>query len=223
LHPNSQLLFDHYALPHFADGQRVLEIAPDQSPSAYQQSVTAAGVQLTWETADLAEETMGELLDASVTRAFVQAVASQHIMPSEYEIPAAADSFDVVVAGQVAEHVRRIWVWIVELARVTKPGGKIVLINPISWVYHEAPVDCWRIYPEGMRALCHDAGLHVLVCETGALEPAVSRRQYYGDSYHWPTGRRSSARARAATMVRGAVGWPTPTPLDLVTVAQKPA
>jgi SAM-dependent methyltransferase len=217
VHLNSQLLFDRYAKPHFADGQRVLEIAPGGNPSPYHQSVVEAGLTLAWETADLGEETMDELLRASVTGGFAQAVACQHAMPSEYEIPTAADTFDVVIAGQVAEHVRRLWVWMIELARVTKPGGKVVIISPISWGYHEAPVDCWRIYPEGMRALCGDAGLEVLVCETGALEPAASRRRYYANSYYWPQPP-SSVR----TMVKAAIGWPTATALDLVTVAAKP-
>jgi hypothetical protein len=32
-------------------------------------------------------------------------------------------------------------------------AGMSSSVNPVSWVFHEAPVDCWRIYPEGMKAL----------------------------------------------------------------------
>jgi hypothetical protein len=58
-----------------------------------------------------------------------------------------------------------------EVARVCKPGGLVVTINPVSWKYHLAPVDCWRIYPDGMKALYEDAGLEMResVCES--LEP----------------------------------------------------
>ena len=69
------------------------------------------------------------------------------------------------------EHVSRIWLWIKELERITKPGGKIILISPISWPYHEAPIDCWRIYPEGMKALINDfTNLNILLCNQETLE-----------------------------------------------------
>ena len=36
---------------------------------------------------------------------------------------------------------------------IISPNGYIITINPVSWKYHEAPVDCWRIYPEGMKTI----------------------------------------------------------------------
>jgi hypothetical protein len=38
------------------------------------------------------------------------------------------------------------------------------------WVYHEAPIDCWRMFPEAMRALYEEAGLIVELREWGSLE-----------------------------------------------------
>jgi SAM-dependent methyltransferase len=215
MHLNSQLLFEKFATAHFADGQHVLEIGPDGNPSTYGRAL--AHLALQWETADLADSTMEELRPTGGT--FSQAIHSQHVMPNEYEIPVGDNTFDVVVAGQVVEHVRRIWRWVPELARVTKPGGKIVIVSPISWSYHEAPVDCWRIYPEGMQALCTEAGLRIITCEADALEPRVSRRSFYGDSFYWtPAGPRQRGRR---DVLRRIVGWPEPTALDLITVAEK--
>jgi ubiquinone/menaquinone biosynthesis C-methylase UbiE len=81
----------------------------------------------------------------------------------------------VGVSGQVLEHVPRAWVWLEELARVTKPGGHVITINPVSWPYHEAPVDCWRIFPEGMIALYEHANLDVELSEYVCLESDAKR------------------------------------------------
>ena len=68
------------------------------------------------------------------------------------------------------EHVKKLWVWIKEVARVSKKGGRVIMIAPTSWAYHPFPVDCWRIYSEGMRALYEEAGLAVELCKTETLE-----------------------------------------------------
>jgi SAM-dependent methyltransferase len=135
-------------------------------------------------------------------------------MLSEYEIPASADTFDIVMSGQVLEHVRKPWVWMKELARVCVPGGAVLTISPVNWPYHEAPVDCWRVYPEGMRALCEDAGLTVELSVFDNFE----RRPlswFPGKSYDfWHRPRKRLNRAK------GMVGWPFFV-FDTVTVARK--
>ena len=146
--------------PNFSTGS-VLEVGPDRVPSSF------AIPGLDWKTANIAAEAMeGGTVD--------------YKMADPYVIPVDGDSFDVVFSAQVLEHVPRPWIWMPELARVCWPGGYVITINPTSWPYHEAPVDCWRAYPEGMRALCEDAGLEVVesVCES--LEPRRSPRTYPG-------------------------------------------
>ena len=92
-----------------------------------------------------------------------------------YNFSIDSDTFDVVLFGQVLEHVPKAWTWIKELARVTKPGGYVITLNPVSWPYHEAPVDCWRIFPEGMKALYEDAGLEVELSVYECLESNAKR------------------------------------------------
>jgi SAM-dependent methyltransferase len=145
MHGNSRLLFAKHALPYFRGARRVLEIGPDGVPSAYQQAV--GDPSIAWDTVDLAD---------SPNRDRVTFRSS-----SEYQFPVEDGRYDVVLSGQVIEHVRKVWVWIREVARVCRPGGIVITVNPINWPYHEGPVDCWRIYPEGMRALYEEAGLTV--------------------------------------------------------------
>lgn len=68
-------------------------------------------------------------------------------------------TFDVVVSSQTLEHIRHPWRWMPEVARICAPGGLIYICSPNTWVYHEYPIDCWRIWPEGMKALFAEADI----------------------------------------------------------------
>ncbi len=81
---------------------------------------------------------------------------------SAYSWPIGDNSFDVVVSGQALEHVEFVWQTVQEVARILKPGGLCCLIAPSAGPEHRFPVDCWRIYPDGMRALAKFAQLDVL-------------------------------------------------------------
>lgn len=65
----------------------------------------------------------------------------------------ASDSVDVVVSGQAFEHVEYFWASAFEIGRVLKPGGVLMLIAPSGGYEHRFPLDCWRYYTDGMRAL----------------------------------------------------------------------
>lgn len=212
MHLNSILLFRRYLAPLFTTGSHVLEIGPDGDPSTYQQEVTTS---VTWSTADLASEvdTHGERLWGTGSGKELT-----YRMTSEYAIEAPDGLFDIVVSGQVIEHVRKPWIWLRELARVCKPGGLVLTVNPVSWPYHEAPIDCWRIYPEGMRALCDDAGLAVELSLYESLEPRPLAF-YPGKSYNAGRG----PRGRALNKVKAVTGYPLTIAFDAVTIARKPA
>jgi SAM-dependent methyltransferase len=68
-------------------------------------------------------------------------------------------SIDVVVSGQALEHVEFPWMTFMEISRILKPMGVACIIAPSSGPEHRYPLDCWRIYPDGMRALSRHAGL----------------------------------------------------------------
>jgi SAM-dependent methyltransferase len=198
MHPNSKLLFEKYAKQLFPPGARVLEIGPDGVPSTYQRIVEDSSI--TWQTLDIRN-------DLPLTYSGC----------SEYSFPIASDVYDVVLSGQVLEHVPKIWIWIGELARVCKPGGLVVTINPVSWPYHEDPVDCWRVFPEGMKALYQHAALEVELCRCECLE-RNGRRTVPGRSAEY-----QDARLRIAYRVLGLLGLPVECAYDTITIGRKPA
>src|SRR3712207_1617093 len=99
MHKNSRLLFEKYAQGYFRSGMRVLEIGPDRFPSTYQSIVSDKSI--IWETLDL-----------------YNSPQLTYSASSEYSYPIADNTYDIVLSGQVVEHVRRIWAWMRELVRV---------------------------------------------------------------------------------------------------------
>src|SRR6188472_1572787 len=73
-------------------------------------------------------------------------------------IPADDASFDVVLCAQVLEHVDDPAQGIRELARVTRPGGRVLLSTLGAMVYHPNPVDLWRWTGAGLDRLFRTNG-----------------------------------------------------------------
>ena len=78
----------------------------------------------------------------------------------------ASASVDVLISGQAFEHIEYFWITMLEIERVLKPGGLCCLLAPSSGPEHRYPVDCWRFYPDGMRALVRSSALELLEVST---------------------------------------------------------
>jgi SAM-dependent methyltransferase len=134
----------------------------------------------------------------------------------ENTFPIGAGAYDLLLAANVLEHVKRPWQWIREVARICKHGGYIVLVTPISWPYHAAPVDCWRVYPDGMRALLEDAGLEIVRCLFESQELPGYKRYTPGVSPE-----NQSKILRWFFRLTGPLGFPVERAYDTVAVARK--
>ncbi len=91
------------------------------------------------------------------------------VLKSVYDFPLETNSVDVIVSGQTFEHIEFFWLTWQEIVRIRKPGGHIILIAPSRGQEHRYPVDCWRFYPDGFRALGKLGGLEVLEVHTDFL------------------------------------------------------
>jgi len=144
MHANSILIFEKYALKYFRPNMRILEIGPDKFPSSYK---TIVGIDsINWDTLDIYKNPN---LTYSATE--------------ELHYPIQDNQYDIILSGNVLEHVPKVWIWIKELARICKEGGLIITVNPVYLGYHPHPVDCWRAFPEGMKALYEEAGIKVIL------------------------------------------------------------
>jgi len=197
LHTNSRLLFEKYAKSLFASGNKVLEVGPDSVPSTF--ATIVGNPSIVWHTLDIFD-------NPKLT----------YPNSNGYSFDIKDGEYDIVISGQVIEHVKKPWKWLPELARVTRKGGLVITINPVSWIYHEAPVDCWRIYPEGMKALYEDASLTVLLSTWESLETPQFRRFIPGTSIE-----NHSKKRQTFTKIFGRLGLPVERAYDTVTIGKK--
>lgn len=145
MHLNSKLLFQKYAINYFSKNKIVLEIGAS-GMSEYQKLLDDK--DLNWHTLELVNSPNNKIKNPN-----------HFETNNEYIYPLLDNTYDIVFSGQVAEHVKKPWLWFKELKRIVKPGGYIITISPVSWPYHEDPVDCWRMYPDAMQAFTSECEL----------------------------------------------------------------
>lgn len=88
------------------------------------------------------------------------------VMKEAYRLPVKSESADIIFCGQVFEHIPYFWVTFLEMARILKPGGIVLLTAPSRGHRHSPPTDCWRFYPDGMLALAKFSDLELLYTHT---------------------------------------------------------
>jgi len=179
---------------------RVLEIGADsRAPYVFRDLVGDSSIQ--WDTIDI-----------------IPAFAGQtYVSVNEYEFPIPDGSYDIVFSASVIEHVKKPWIWMKELCRVCKKGGHVLTIAPISWPYHGVPVDCWRIFPEGMKALYEDSGLEIVLLESGSLEPTAFPYCHPGRTHSAEAGFKGLLKSQIKKIIK----WPVTYAVDTVGAGKK--
>ena len=76
-------------------------------------------------------------------------------------LPFPDESFNTVLSVQVLEHTPDPAALVLEMARVLRPDGLLILTAPFSFRLHEEPHDYFRFSVHGLRELCDRAGLVV--------------------------------------------------------------
>ena len=102
------------------------------------------------------------------------------------------DSFDLVCCDQVLEHVKEPQKAMDELARVLKPGGKMVVTTCFMNMRHGAPSDYWRFTVEALLYMAENTGflkeikasssgclLHTFLFEMGFRKVRVPNNKWH--------------------------------------------
>jgi SAM-dependent methyltransferase len=94
--------------------------------------------------------------DTIYPRRWVDVFASADALP----VPDAW--FDSVLATEVLEHLAEPRDALREWARITRPGGRLLVTVPFIWGIHDAPADFYRFTPFGLRHVLTVSGWDVI-------------------------------------------------------------
>ena len=72
-------------------------------------------------------------------------------------------SYDVIISGQLFQHLEYFWLTMNEIERVLKPGGYVCIIAPSAGPKHGGNVpNCYRFHEDGFKAIAKYVNLNVL-------------------------------------------------------------
>ena len=77
-----------------------------------------------------------------------------------YDYPFPDNSFDIVISANTLEHTQDMQRFVNEMKRVTKDW--LIIFVPNTRPEHKHPIDCWRVFPDGMKFLLETAGMNII-------------------------------------------------------------
>ena len=95
-------------------------------------------------------------------------------------LPFEEDWADTIVSFQVMEHLPDTALFLSEIHRVLRPGGRVYITVPFMWHVHEAPYDFYRFTRYGLEHLLDKHGFVDISIEetTGVWQTVVLKMNY---------------------------------------------
>ena len=84
------------------------------------------------------------------------------------------NTYDVVISGQLFQHLEYFWLTMSEIERVLKPGGYVCIIAPAAGPKHGGNMpNCYRFREDGLAAMAKYVDLEVLSTEVNGSDDAA--------------------------------------------------
>lgn len=149
---------------HLRAGAEVLDVGCGEQP--LRSAIVAAGA--VYRSADITQNSAGTV---------------DHLC-SVTALPLGDQSVDIILLTEVLEHVSETRPAFLELARVLRPGGLVILTTPFLYPLHEEPHDFVRFTPFQIEQCAVEVGLQVVEMEKAGNEFEVFA-SYYGRCWVW--------------------------------------
>ncbi|OGQ96076.1 MAG: hypothetical protein A2521_13285 [Deltaproteobacteria bacterium RIFOXYD12_FULL_57_12] len=81
---------------------------------------------------------------------------------SALDLPVLTESVETILCTQVLEHLPDPKQAVLEMYRVLKKGGHLILTAPMVWELHGEPFDYFRFTPYGLETLARSSGFEVV-------------------------------------------------------------
>ncbi len=88
-------------------------------------------------------------------------------------LPLESEGFDTILLSDVLEHIAEPWQLWKEMARLLRPGGKILMNTPFFYWLHEQPHDYYRYTEYALRRFAAQASLTVLELQPVGGAPEI--------------------------------------------------
>lgn len=119
--------------------------------------------------------------------------------------PFGDESFDSALCNQVLEHVFNPDEFLSEVARVLKPGARMLLTIPFVWDEHEQPYDYARYSRFGLKALLEKGGFRILQHDLLSADCGVLFQLFnaylFKVTLRWPLPLRAAATITVMALV----------------------
>ena len=89
------------------------------------------------------------------------------------------NSFDFIISANAFEHIEYPWLTICQIGKKLKNGGFACIIAPNSISEHRYPVDCYRYFSDGFKALAKWADLTVVQATVGGVPDLSASPEWY--------------------------------------------
>ena len=94
------------------------------------------------------------------------------------------ESFDFIISGNAFEHIEYPWLTISEIYKKITKDGFACIIAPNTIDEHRYPVDCYRYYSDGFRALAKWAGFTVVSVTVGGVPDESPSYEWFADGHN---------------------------------------
>lgn len=96
-----------------------------------------------------------------------------------------ADRFDTVICNQVLEHTEDPAQVVIEMARICKTGGNLILSVPFMIGFHPCPQDFYRFTHQGVEQLCKEHFEPIYLTAYGGLAQILTSSDDFAREYSY--------------------------------------